>query len=163
MLNHWEYVVKSMASTWLLSLVFAWASVASAQSTAVDPFAECPSLPSETNETLRWEVVRPPGMLFCRAINTTDGAEAFALTVSRESPFRPRRTNRAESAVLNGREVWWYRGELPNQPSLLIREMLIRFAENGVIHLSLRANNAETLAQHQQLVLSLALPAPIDD
>jgi len=120
-------------------------------------------LPAEAGETLRWEVVRPPGMLFCRAIGITDGTEAFALTVSRESPFKPRRGNRAETAVLNGREVWWYRAELPNQPSLLIREMLIRFAEDGVIHVSLRANDAETLAQHQQLVLSLALPGPIDD
>ena len=32
----------------------------------------------------------------------------------------------------------------------------------GVVEV-LRANDAETLAQHQQLVLSLALPAPIDD
>lgn len=152
-----------MASTWLLSLAAAWAGVASAQTTALDPFAECPTLPAETSESLRWEVVRPPGMLFCRAIGIADGAEAFALTVSRESPFRPRRADRAEIGVLNNREVWWYRGELPNQPSLLIREMLIKFAEDGVIHVSLRANDAETLAQHQQLVLSLALPAPIDD
>jgi hypothetical protein len=152
-----------MASTWLLSLVVAWAGVASAQTTTLDPFAECPTLPAETSETLRWEVVRPPGMLFCRAIATTDGTEAFALTVSRESPFRPRRGNRAETGLLNGREVWWYRGELPNQPTVLIREMLIRFAEDGVIHVSLRANDTETLTRHQQLVLSLALPAPIDD
>lgn len=102
-------------------------------------------------------------MLFCRAIGITDGVEAFALTVSRESPFKPRRANRAETGLVNGREVWWYRGELPNQPSLQIREMLIKFAEDGVIHVSLRANDAEILARHQQLVLSLPLPAPIDD
>jgi hypothetical protein len=152
-----------MAPTWLLSLAAAWAGVASAQTAALDPFAECPALPAEASDTLRWEIVRPPGMLFCRAIGIADGAEAFALTVSRESPFKPRRGNRAEVGTLNGREVWWYRGELPNQPSVLIRETLIRFAEDGVVHLSLRANNPETLAQHQRLVLSLALPAPIDD
>jgi hypothetical protein len=152
-----------MAQTWLLSLAAAWAGVASAQTAAPDPFAECPALPAETGESLRWEVLRPPGMLFCRAIATADNAEAFALTVSRESPFKPRRGNRAEVAVLNGRELWWYRSELPGQPSLLIREMLIRFAEEGVIHVSMRASDAETLAQHQRLVLSLALPAPIDD
>ena len=152
-----------MASTWLLSLAAAWAGVASAQTAALDPFAQCPTLPAEASETLRWEVVRPPGMLFCRAVGTTDGSEAFAVPISRDSPFKPRRSYRAEIGVVNGREVWWYRGELPNQPSLQIREMLIQFAEDGVIHVSLRANDAETLAQHQQLVLSLALPAPIDD
>ncbi len=155
--------MKSMVSAWLLSLAVVWAGAANAQSTAQDPFAECPAFPTEVAESLRWEVLRAPGMLFCRAVQVADGADVFALTVGRESPFKPRRGNRAEVGQLNGRAIQWYRGELSNQPTLLVRETLIRFGEDAVLHITLRAQNAETLASHQQLVLSLPLPSPIDD
>jgi hypothetical protein len=153
-----------MASIWLFSLAAAWASVANAQDTrAQDPFAACPAFPAEIGESLRWEELRAPGMLFCRAVQISDGADLFALTISRDSPFKPRRSDRAEIGRLNGRDIQWYRGELASQPTVLVREALIRFGEDAFLHISLRAKDVETLASHQQLVLSLPLPSPIDD
>ena len=99
-----------------------------------------------------------PNMLLCRAISTENGAEAFALTVSPESPFRPRRGDRAEQGMLNDREVQWYRGDVPNEPTVLIRETLIKLREERVVHVFMRANNAQTLAKRQQMVLSLPFP-----
>jgi hypothetical protein len=152
-----------MASIWLLSLAAMWAGAASAQTSPENLFADCPALPADAAESLRWSVLRAPDMLFCRALRIDNGDEAFALTVTRESPFKPRRSYRAEVGTLNGREVQWYRGELPNQPSVLIRETLIRFGEDRVVHISLRASDMETLLRHQQMVLSLPLPTPEED
>ena len=125
--------------------------------------AECPALPADAGESLRWEVLRVPNMLLCRAMSTENGAEAFALTVSPESPFKPRRGDRAEEGMLNGREVQWYRGDVPNEPTVLIREALIELREERVVHVFMRANDAETLAKRQQMVLSLPFPPYQED
>ncbi len=156
-------VVKSMASMWFLCVTLLWAGAANAQTAAQSPFSDCPALPAETAESLRWEVLRIPNMLLCRAIRTDDASEAFALTISEESPFKPRRGDRAEVGSLNGRQVQWYRGEVPNEPNTLIRETLIEVNKNQVIHVFMRANDPETLARRQQLVLSLPIPPPIED
>lgn len=152
-----------MASIWLLSLTVLWTGAASAQTSFQDPITECPAFPADTAESLRWEVLRVPNMLLCRAVSTETGAEAFALTISPESPFRPRRGDRAETGNLNGREVQWYRGEVPNEPTALIRETLIELSDNRVVHVFMRTNDAETLARRQQMVLSLPFPAYRDD
>lgn len=155
--------MKSKVPTWLLSLAVLWASVASGQTPAQDALSDCPAFPAETASSLRWEVLRIPSMLLCRAIRTDDATEAFAMTISPESPFKPRRGDRAEVGSLNGRTVQWYRGVVPNEPNVLIRETLIEVRKNQVIHIFMRAKDAETLAQHQQFVLSLPIPPPIDD
>jgi hypothetical protein len=155
--------VKSKVPTWLLSLALFWASVASGQTRAQDALSDCPAFPAETASSLRWEVLRIPDMLLCRAMRTDDATEAFAMTISPESPFKPRRGDRAEVGNLNGRTVQWYRGEVPNEPNVLIRETLIEIRKNLVIHIFMRAKDAETLAQHQQFVLSLPIPPPTDD
>lgn len=152
-----------MASIWLLSLTVLWTGAASAQSSFQDPIADCPAFPADAAESLRWEVLRVPNMLLCRAISTDTGAEAFALTISPESPFKPRRGDRAETGNLNGREVQWYRGEVPNEPKVLIREALIELSEDRVVHVSMRTNDEESLAKRQQMVLSLPFPAYRDD
>ena len=72
-------------------------------------------------------------------------------------------SDRAEVANLNGREVQWYRGEVPNEPNILIREALIEISKNQVIHVFMRAKGADMLARHQQFVLSLPIPPPVDD
>lgn len=142
----------------LLLLAGLWAGNAHAQSAPWTNFEECPGFPSATAEILRWEAMRLPDMVLCRAIVQDGGAEAFALTISRESPFKPRRTDRAEESTLNGRELNWYSSELPSQPDLLIRETLIPIAENRVVHVSLRANDAVSLAKYQDYVVSLPFP-----
>ncbi len=146
-----------MASTWLLLSAVVWTGVSSAQ-TVSDPIADCPAFPEGAAESLRWEVMRVPNMLLCRAVSTENGAEAFALTVSPESPFKPRRADRAELGTLNGRDVQWYRGDVPNEPTVLIREALIELREERVVHVFMRAKDAATLATRQQMVLSLPFP-----
>ena len=155
--------MKSKVPTWLLSLALFWAGAASGQTAAQDAFSDCPTLPADSASSLRWEVLRIPNMLLCRALRTDDATEAFALTISPESPFKPRRGDRAEVGNLNGRAVQWYRGIVPNEPDVLIRETLIEVREDLVIHIFMRAKDAETLARHQQFVLSLPIPPPIDD
>ncbi len=155
--------MKLTASMWFACAAWLWASTASAQTADQDVFSECPALPAEIAGSLRWEAMRVPDMLLCRAMRTDDATEAFALTVSRESAFRPRRGDRAEVANLNGREVQWYRGEVPNEPNILIRETLIEISKNQVIHVFMRAKDADMLARHQQFVLSLPIPPPVDD
>jgi hypothetical protein len=157
------FVVKSMVRTWLLSLVAVWAGVASAQDSPPAPLKDCPAFPADAAESMRWEVLRVPDTLLCRALLTEGGTEAFALTVSPESPFKPRRGDRAEVGVFGGREVQWYRGEVPNDKAGLIRETLIRVGEEQVVHVFMRATDPETLARRQQMVLSLPLPIYADD
>ncbi|MEQ1514503.1 MAG: hypothetical protein ABL934_17740 [Lysobacteraceae bacterium] len=155
--------MKSKVPTWLLSLVLLWAGAASGQTAAQDALSDCPAFPADSASSLRWEVLRIPNMLLCRAMRTDDATEAFALTISPESPFKPRRGDRAEVGNLNGRTVQWYRGVVPNEPNILIRETLIEVRKNQVVHIFMRAKDADTLAQHQQFVLSLPIPPPIDD
>ena len=148
-----------MARIWLLSVAALCAGAASAQ----DTLADCPEFPAEAAETTRWEAMRVPGMLVCRAIQRDNGDEAFALTISRESPFRPRRGDRAEVGTLGGKEVQWYRGEVPNEPNVLIRETLIRIAEERVVHVYMRTTDPQVLAARQQIVLSLPLTVYEED
>jgi hypothetical protein len=152
-----------MARTWLLSLVAIWAGVASAQDPPRAPLTDCPAFPADAAESMRWEVLRVPNTLLCRALLTEGGAEAFALTVSPESPFKPRRGDRAEIGTLNGRELQWYRGEVPNDKAGMIRETLIRVGEEQVVHVFMRATDPETRARRQQMVLSLPFPFYSED
>lgn len=152
-----------MARTWLLPLFAVWAGVAGAQDSSQAPLTDCPAFPADATESMRWEVLRVPNTLLCRALLTESGAEAFALTVSPESPFKPRRGDRAEVGTLNGREIQWYRGEVPNDKDGLIRETLIQVGEEQVVHVFLRATDPEILARRQQMVLSLPFPAYDED
>ena len=153
-----------MARIWLLSLTALWASAASAQdATSQDALADCPAFPAEMAESMRWDIMRVPGILVCRALQRDNGEEAFVLTISRESPFRPRRGDRAESTTQNGREVQWYRGDVPNEPNVQIRETLIRVGEELVVHVYLRTTDAQVLAARQQMVMSLPLPVYEED
>jgi hypothetical protein len=140
---------------WLACL---WAGIAGAQTAATDAAASCPTMSDEISQTLRWDVVTVPGMLFCRAVRTDSGDEMFAVTVSAETPFRPRRSHRAEEGVMDGREIQWYRGEVVN-PKILIRETLIELPDERVMHIFMRASDQDTLARQQQMAQSLRLPS----
>lgn len=96
-------------------------------------------------------------------MSTESGEEVFALTISPASPFKSRDRDRAEQGMLNGKQVQWYRGELPSSPELLIRETLIQLRQERVVHIVVRTTDAETLAKYQQLVLSLPFPLYKDD
>ncbi len=114
--------------------------------------ASCPTLPVDAG--LRWEQLDGPGFLFCKAVRDSDGGEAFAVTISRKSPFKPRRTDRAEEASIAGTPVHWYRSELAGQ-SVIIRETLLELGPDRVAHISLRAPDEEAKAQAMQQVQAL--------
>lgn len=150
-------MLKSLSPRLLLTLVCLAPAMAFAQTTADNFFTECPAFSGQELTTLRWEPIRAPGMLFCRAMRD-DGSEAFALTFSRESPFDPRRSNRAEVGELNGERVQWYRGTIVTDRDALVREALIDFGDRHVLHISMRADDEQMLERQQRAVLALPLP-----
>lgn len=149
--------VKKLAH--LACLAGLWAGTVTAQGTtdSAPTAAQCPALPDEIASSLRWDAMRISGMLFCRATAADSGEEAFALTFTRESPFRPRRNQRAEPGVFNGTDLYWYRGELATNPNALIRETLIELEEDQLVHIVIQAKDPETLSRYQQLTLTLPL------
>ncbi len=114
--------------------------------------ASCPTLPVDAG--LRWEQLDGPGFLFCKAVRDSDGGEAFAVTISRESPFKPRRTDRAEEASIAGAPAHWYRSEIAGA-SAIARETLVELGEDRVAHISLRAADEQAKAQAMQQVQAL--------
>lgn len=160
--------MKSLVRIWLLSFATLWAGHAFAQDTAPeatsDPTNDCPALPDALTSNISWEVKRFPGILQCNALLQDGGAEAFALTISEESPFKPRRGDRAEKVTLaNGEELQWYRGELASDAQAEVREALLRISSNRVVHVFLRAETPDVLAERQRMVQSLPFPAYRDN
>lgn len=102
----------------------------------------CPALPASTG--LTWEH-RPAGTAeFCRALRA-DGSEAFAVFVTDRSPFKPSRSDRAESGTIGGREVTWYRSEIAGKPNVQSRETLVELPDGRVAHVSFQAPDAQAL------------------
>lgn len=104
----------------------------------------CPDVAAATG--LTWTQLDGPGFTFCKAIRGSDGSEAFAVTLSDQSPFRPRRADRAENALIDGHQVHWYRSEVAARPDALVRETLVEIGKNRVAHISLQAGSADQLA-----------------
>lgn len=126
----------------LACAVFLTAGMAQAQSAN----GLCPTLPADAG--LRWEVLQPPGIVFCRALRS-NGSEALAVTISRENPFKPRRSNRREETQIDGIRVNWYESEIAGLQTLS-RETLVEYDNGVLMHISLRAPDRETLAQTLQ-------------
>lgn len=112
----------------------------------------CPSLPA--SDGLRWERLDGPGFVFCKALRA-DGSEAFAVTVSADSPFEPTRRNRAEQASIAGRSGYWYRSEIAAAPNEIARETLVEVDAQHVAHISLRATSEEQKAEAMRQVQGL--------
>lgn len=128
------------------------AGVAQAQSAA-----ECPVLPGDSN--LTWTAMAGPDFVFCKAIRD-GGDEVFAVMISKDSPFDPRRSDRAEEAVIDGHEMRWYRGEIASAPDAEVRETLIELDDGRVAHISLRANSEAELANALADAQSLRFRGP---
>lgn len=128
------------------TLLLAFASFgAMAQATTT-----CPALPADTG--LRWEKLEGPGFVFCRALRSSDGSEAFALTLSQDSPFKPNRGDRAEESVIAGTQARWYRSEIAGDRDALAREALVELDSGQVAHFSLRASDEAQLHTLMQQV-----------
>lgn len=113
----------------------------------------CPSLPQGSG--LKWSLLEGPGFLFCKALRDTDGGEAFAVTLSRSSPFKPRRRDRAERADIAGGDGWWYRSEIAGNDGAIARETLVEVDAQRVAHISLRAASEDAKAQAMRQVQAL--------
>jgi len=105
---------------------------------------ECPLLPADSG--LSWKAMAGEDFVFCKAIRDSDAAEVFAVTIAGDSPFEPRRSDRAEEAVIDGHEIRWYRGEIASAPDAQVRETLIELGDGRVAHISLRAASEAELA-----------------
>lgn len=128
------------------------AGVAQAQSAG-----ECPMLPGDSD--LSWTAMTGPDFVFCKAIRD-GGDEVFAVMISKDSPFDPRRSDRAEKAVIDGHEMRWYRGEIASAPNAEVRETLIELDDGRVAHISLRANSEAELADALAGAQSLRFRGP---
>lgn len=133
--------VVAIAALWMA------AGEAQAQSVAV-----CPTMPASSG--LSWEH-RPAGEAdFCRAVRA-DGSEAFAVFIARKAPFKPVRSDRAETGTIDGRDIYWYRSEIAGRPGVEARETLIELADGRFVHVSMRAPDAGTLDQTMQQTRNL--------
>ncbi|MGI8560007.1 MAG: hypothetical protein ACR2J7_00895 [Luteimonas sp.] len=119
----------------------------------------CPSMAA--NNGMAWEKLDGPGFTYCKAIRSEDGSQAFAVMIGRESPFRPRRGDRAEQAVIDGHGVHWYRGEIAADPDAIVRETLIKLGRNHVAHVTLRADSEEQKAATMRQVEALRFQAAL--
>lgn len=130
----------------LLLTLLSLSAVAFGQSDA------CPTLPADSG--LRWETIQPDGLVFCRALDG-NGREAFAVTISTESSFRPRRSKREERTVINGQSVWWYSAEVASGSVEIVRETLLELADRRVAHIMIRVNTEDDLADNARIVSAL--------
>lgn len=117
----------------------------------------CPQLPAESG--LQWEQRGNDTFLICSAVRA-DGAEAFGLSLSADSAFQPRRSNREERGVVAGQDIRWYRAEVGTQPDLLVRETLVEIDSDRVAHIWVRTQSEGELAQGMGLVERLDFDAP---
>ncbi len=114
--------------------------------------ANCPTLPADA--ALTWDVLDGPGFLFCKAVRQ-DGSEAFAVTLSRNSPFKPSRSNRTEEVSIDGQAVYWYESEIAGRDDEVARETLVEMEGGNVAHISLRANDPSQAEQAMRQAQSL--------
>lgn len=135
-------------------LLFATAAGPASAQSATD----CPALPDAAGD-LHWTVLRTDTALLCRAVRDDDGGEAFAVTLSRTSPFRPSNRLREEAGSLQGEPLWWYRAEIAGRPEELARETLVRLGRDQVVHVSIRTPDPVALRRYQGIVGDLRFDA----
>lgn len=141
--------LSSLLSTAFAGLLLAGAATHATAQTAAD----CPTMPPDAG--LTWNVLRTDSLLLCRAMRTDNSQEAFALTLSRKSPFRPESELREEQGQIEGRKFWWYRGEIAGRPKELVRETLVKLDNGQVAHVFIRTEDPATLGRYQGVVQSL--------
>jgi hypothetical protein len=142
-----------------IALISLWcASGAFAQS--VPSGASCPTLPPAAMDDLQWVTLQTDSALLCRAVHKQNGAEAFALTLTRKSPFKPDGSLREEEGRIQGKKLWWYRSEIAGRPNDLVRETLLKLGSERVVHVFIRTTDSDTMTRYQQLVQGLDFTAP---
>ncbi|TYT25455.1 hypothetical protein FZO89_03805 [Luteimonas viscosa] len=113
--------------------------------------SRCPELPAGAD--LVWETIEGGDFLYCKAMHA-DGAQAFAVMLRAESPFRERFSLREESGTIGGHEVRWYRGVLALDDAI-VRETLIELDDDLTAHITLRVDTEQELAESLRLAEGL--------
>ena len=132
----------------LAGIVLLSPSLASAQAQR-----DCPLLPADAGAA--WERLDTADFTFCKAIRASDGRQVFAVMLAGRSPFRPERSDRAETAMIDGRDSQWYRTEVAGMPGLRVRETLLQLDRDHVAHISVRADSDAALAEALRTVEGL--------
>lgn len=123
---------------WLPLAALLASPVAAAQATT------CPELPATAG--MSWEKVDGPDFTYCKAMRD-DGDQAFAVLLRADAQFRTRRSHREGDQVwIDGHEVYWYRGDVPNG---IVRETLLELDRDSTAHIVVRAANEAELAASQ--------------
>jgi hypothetical protein len=153
-----EYAMRLKTSLFIYLAGMLCAAGAHAQS--IPSNVDCPSLPSGTASDLQWVAMRTDTALLCRAVSKDNGAEAFALTLTRKSPFKPDSDLREEQGRIGGKKLWWYRSEIAGRPNELVRETLLKLDSGAVAHVFIRTSDATALTRYQQVVQDLDFAKP---
>ena len=107
--------------------------------------SECPQLPPDA--TVRWEVQPGPDFVFCRAMEITDGQQAFAVTVGRNATFKPRRNDRIGDLVtIDGTPTWWHAPD-NELTGAMVRETLLELPSGDYAHIIVRARDEAGLTR----------------
>ena len=120
-----------------------------AQAQATGP---CPQLPADSG--LTWTHQAAPDFDFCKAMRV-DGTQAFGVFIGEESPFEPNGNNRAEAGTIDGRQIYWYRGQVAGDPNVQVRETLLELGKDRVAHIWMKARNPQELAREMALAQAL--------
>ena len=107
--------------------------------------SECPQLPPDA--TVRWEVQPGPDFVFCRAMEITDGQQAFAVTVGRNATFKPRRNDRiGDRVTIDGTPTWWHAPD-NELTGAMVRETLLELPSGDYAHIIVRARDEAGLTR----------------
>jgi hypothetical protein len=127
------------------------ASGAQAQAVATTGATACPQLPAASG--LNWIHKGSAGAEFCQALRA-DGSEAFGLYIASAASQRPA-GRRGEEGVIDGHKVRWYRGDLPSQPQVLVREAQFELDNGRTVRVWLHAADAQQLGTTLKIVQGL--------
>lgn len=140
-------ITKRLLPVFCCVFAFGLAAAAYAQTTP-----DCPQLPADSG--LKWEQRGNDSFLICSAV-AADGEEAFGVSLSADSAFQPRRSNREERGVIGGQDIRWYRAENAARPDVLVRETLVELARDRVAHIWTRTHSEEQLQENMRLIETL--------
>lgn len=142
----------------LSSLSFALSAALLASTASAQSAPACPTLPSDAADDLRWTTLKTDSALLCRAMDAA-GQEAFAVTVSRKSPFKPNGSLREEAGQMQGQKLWWYSTEIAGRPNEIVRETLVKLGADRVVHVFIRTTDKDTMGRYQRVVQGLQFDA----
>ena len=145
--------MKNMAYS--LPILLALAAGAQAQ-TQLAANVACPQLPADSG--LTWEHKATANSDFCRALRP-DGSEAFGLYIASKTPFKPKRSDRAEQASIDGHDVTWYRSELAFNPGVEARETSLELVDGRIVHIWLQAQKPGQLGEALQQAQAMRFQA----